>query len=78
MGILRKLWTGWKAFAHVLGKIQTTILLSVIYAIAIGAVSVVGKLLGRDLLALRRSGGTSYWRALPPTTRRLEDARRQF
>jgi hypothetical protein len=78
MGILRRVWAGWKAFAHILGKIQTTILLTLVYCVAIGPISLLGRLLRRDLLALRRSGNASYWVQLPQITSDTERARKQF
>ena len=78
MGLLRKLWDLWKAFAHVLGRVQTAILLSIIYHIAIGPIGLLCRLLGRDLLGLRRLDGASFAVELPPISAGLEQARKQF
>jgi hypothetical protein len=78
MRIVRKLWAWWKAFAHVLGQIQTTILLSLVYLIAIGPIALVSRLIGRDLLGLRRSDNPSYWHPLPEVTASVERALKQF
>jgi hypothetical protein len=78
MGILRALWAGWKAFAHILGRIQTTILLSLVYCLALGPISLLSRLSRRDLLALRRSGHASYWVQLPQITSNMDQARKQF
>lgn len=78
MPILRRLWGLWKAFAHRLGQVQTTIILSVVYLIAIGPISLISRVLGRDLLAQRRHERPSYWVALPEVTSTLERARKQF
>ncbi len=78
MAMLRKLWTGWKTFAHILGKIQTAIVLTLVYYVAIGPISLIGRIAGRDLLALRRSGAPSYWVQLPQITSNTDRARKQF
>jgi hypothetical protein len=78
MGALRKLWALWKAFAHRLGLVQTAILLSLVYHVAVGPIGLLGRLLRRDLLGLRPAPGVSYWETLPETTRTLERARKQF
>jgi hypothetical protein len=78
MGNPRGLWAGWKAFAHILGRIQTTILLSLVYCLALGPISLLGRLLRWDLLALRQSGHASYWVQLPQITSNMEQARKQF
>ncbi len=78
MSVLRKLWALWKAFAHRLGQIQTTILLTVVYVLAIGVVALVARLRGQDLLGLRRSEGPSYWAPMPPITSDVEHAQKQF
>ncbi len=78
MGILRKLWDGWKAFAHVLGRIQTAILLSIVYFLTIGPIGLIGRLFRNDFLGLRRSDRPSYWIPLPGTTSTIEQARKQF
>ena len=78
MAVLRKLWALWKAFAHRLGRVQTAVLLSLIYHVAVGPLGLLGRLSGRDLLGLKPAPGASYWAALPDTTRTLERARKQF
>lgn len=78
MGVLRKLWALWKAFAHRLGLVQTAILLSLIYHAGVGPLGLFGRLFGRDLLGLKAAPGASYWGPPPDTTRTLERARKPF
>jgi hypothetical protein len=78
MTVLRKLKALWMAFSHVLGQVQTTLLLSIIYHVAIGPLGLMARIVGRDLLGLRRLGGDSYAAPLPPISATLERAQRQF
>lgn len=78
MSILRALRRGWMTFAHILGRIQTTLLLSFVYFIIVGVIGMIGRAFGRGFLELRRSKSSSYWVALPRTTTTLEQARKQF
>ncbi len=78
MGLLRKLWNGWKSFALWLGHAQTVLLLSICYYLTIGPTSVVARILRQDFLRLRRPNTPSYWADMPHTTTTMEQARRQF
>jgi hypothetical protein len=78
MIVLRKLWALWKAFAHVLGRVQTAILLSVIYHVALGPIGLVSQLSRRDLLGLRPAPGSSFAVELPPLSSTVERAQKQF
>ncbi len=78
MLLLRKLWAFWQAFGHVLGQIQSTILLAVIYHIGIGPIALIGKLTRRDLLGLRAGAGESFAQPLAPITATIERAEKQF
>ncbi len=78
MGLLRKFWAGWKAFGHVLGQIQTTILLSIIYHIAIGPIAIVGRALRQPFLELRARQGTSYADKLAAISTTLDRAHKQY
>jgi hypothetical protein len=66
------------AFSHVLGQVQTAILLSIIYHVAIGPLSLGARALRRDLLTLRPPEGGSYAEPLTPISSNLERAQRQF
>lgn len=78
MRILRKLWDLWKAFGHALGQVQTAILLGIIYHIAIGPISLVCRLAGRDMMSLQQPKSASYAATLPTISSTLERAQRQF
>jgi hypothetical protein len=78
MGFPRKLKELWMAFVHVFGQVQTTVLLSVVYHIAIGPIAVICRLLRKDLLALRPVGGATYAVELPQLSDTPERAKKQF
>ena len=78
MSILRKLWSLWKAFAHVLGKIQTTLLLAIVYHVTVGPIALIARLTGRDLLGLREPEGPTFAVPLDKTSTTIERAQRQF
>jgi hypothetical protein len=72
------LWRGWKKFAHVLGIIQTRILLTIAYFVMIAFASVLTRIMGKDLLDRRLKSGPTYYHQHEPITATLESCRRQF
>jgi hypothetical protein len=70
---------GWMRFVEALGRVQTTLLLSLVYLLVIGPLWVCVCLIGRrDLLATRRTPASSFAaeKARIPTDR--ERCERQF
>jgi len=76
--LLLLIWTGWKKFAHALGIVNTTILLSVSYFVIMGLVSVLSRIFGADFLDKRMRKKSSYWHKREPLDTSLEACRRQF
>lgn len=75
---LKFLYKCWMKFARVLGKIQTTIILSFIYFIGVGTIAIISSIFRKDFLDKRFIDRESFWRdraSKPPT---LEDCKRQF
>jgi len=72
------LWRGWKKFAHVLGIVNTRILLTVSYFVifAIGAIG--ARIAGKDLLDRRMNREASFYKSHDPVQPSLESVRRQF
>ncbi len=59
---LKILYKGWMKFAHFIGKINTTILLTFFYFLIFGIakmITVIGK---KDLLDLKLGDRLTYWR----------------
>jgi len=76
--MLRKLRDWWMVFVHVLGKVQTTILLSVVYHIAVGPIAMLTRLGRADVLDMRTKGQGSYAKDLSRISSTLEEAGKQF
>ncbi len=78
MRLWQTLKSGWMAFALWLGKINTTILLTLVYLLAIGPTALFALLTRRDLLGRRAAGEASYAVPLERITVTLEGAHKQF
>lgn len=72
------LWGGWKRFAHVLGVVNTKILLTMTYFLILSFISIAGRLFGADLLDRRMKPRDSYWHERDPADVSIEASRRQF
>ena len=72
------LWKGWKKFAHILGVVNTRILLTVTYFIifAIGSVAVV--MSRADLLDRKMDKKASYYHNREPFKDTLQTVKRSF
>lgn len=69
----------WMRFVDVLGRVQTTLLLSVVYLVLIGPLWLCMCVLGRrDLLAMRRVAATSFSVRKPHVPTDRERCERQF
>ena len=75
---LRRLYRGWMAFAHLLGRIQTFLILALIYVLGIGLVGPLYRLFAGDPLdrSFRRAG--SAWVPKERSNTTLEEARHLF
>ena len=69
MQVLKKIWGAWKAFAHVLGKVQTLILLTLFYVFILGPVALIFLLLGKSALPYKSQNSGTYWLAKSRNTR---------
>ncbi|HYD47830.1 MAG TPA: hypothetical protein VEB21_05755 [Terriglobales bacterium] len=70
----------WMAFADVLGRVQTAIMLSLVYHLTVGPLSVFARVARKQVMTLSpdRSGEGSYAVELPPISSTMERAKRQF
>ena len=79
MRLWRTLKSGWMAFALWLGKINTAILLTLVYFLAVGPTALGSLLARKDLLGLREEKeGASYAVPLDRITVTIEGAHKQF
>jgi hypothetical protein len=74
----RRLYGYWMGFAKVLGKINTIVLLTLVYVVIIGPVALVLKVFGRDLLDRRPEPRSSYWYEKTQEDVTLERSKQQF
>jgi hypothetical protein len=51
----------WMGLAHVLGWVNSRILLSVLFYVVLTPIAIVQRLLGRNMLGRRGAGSGSYW-----------------
>lgn len=72
------IWRGWKKFAHVLGIVNTRILLTITYFIVVAVAAIIARVTGRDLLDRRMTPRDTYWRERDQAPVDLESCRRQF
>lgn len=60
-GPARPVYRVWMAVARFLGRINTTILISLFYIVMITGLGLIFKVIRRDALRLRRGSAESYW-----------------
>lgn len=72
MKIFKNLWEYWKKFGKLLGKIQTTIILAIIYYLIITPVGLI------KILFKSRKKQASYWINIPAIDHTLEKAYEQY
>lgn len=72
-------YRGWMAFARFLGIVNTTILLTLVYFLLIGPLSLIMRAFRSDLLDKRwKAPDGSLWRKKAPLRHDLDEARHQF
>jgi hypothetical protein len=69
----------WQAYAHRAATYQTRVLLTLVYALILGPVALLGRLFGARLLDLAPSPASrSTWLVRPRAEATLDALRRQF
>ncbi len=66
----------WMGFVYVVLAVITTVSLSLVYFLVVTPLALLGRVIGRDRLQLRRRGAATYWHALD--TSRSRDLERPF
>jgi hypothetical protein len=72
------LYKCWMKFARILGRIQTALILSLIYFIGVGTIAIISFLFRKDFLDKRLGDEPSFWRSRVSTLQTLENCKRQF
>jgi hypothetical protein len=76
---LNRIKTLWLSFALKLAKVNTVILLSLVYFIVIGCMALIARILGKDLLQKRiNSHKATYWRLRVTTEPTINRNKFQF
>jgi hypothetical protein len=75
---LAALYRGWMAFAHFLGRVQTYLLLSIIYFVAVGLTAPFIRIFMRDPLDRRMGDRDSVWTPKEHSNLKLDEAQRLF
>ena len=82
MTSFRTIWgpvyRGWMRFAHVLGIVNTTLLLTIVFVLVVVPIRIVWLIIRKDPLRIRSTGIASHWipRGLDEPT--LEERRHPF
>ena len=61
MVFLRKLYRLWMKFAHVLGWVNTRIILTIVYILVMTPLALIFKVIGKDPMNRKLGPETSYW-----------------
>ena len=68
----------WYLLGELLGRVVSPIVLGIIFFLLITPVAIIGKLLGRDELALKRKAANSYWIDRQPESLTSDSFKNQF
>lgn len=79
MRFMKKLYHAWLRFAQILGRINTAILLTIVYIVVVGPFALTIKILRKDLLQKKlKTSLPSYWQERSSTESTLEHYHHQF
>ena len=72
------LWKGWKKFAHILGIVNTRILLTITYFVLLAVAALIRTLARADLLDRSMEKKPSYYHNREPFKDTIQTVRRTF
>ncbi len=73
----KTMYKWWMAFARVISIASTAILLTIVYVVVIGPMSIISRIFGKDLLTHHESSG-SFWKVKEQISHTLDQSRHQF
>jgi hypothetical protein len=76
--ILTALWAGWKYFAHILGVINTHIIMLILYFVLFGLVALILFILRKDLLERKKHEKGSFWHPREASGKDINFYKHQF
>jgi len=59
----------WEKAGHIMGIINTYVLLTLVYFLVLTPLSIIMRLFGKDILKLKRNNQPTYWENTSPTIR---------
>ncbi|GIW39972.1 MAG: hypothetical protein KatS3mg076_0549 [Candidatus Binatia bacterium] len=74
--VWRRLWEGWKRFAHAVGVFNTRVIMTLLYFVVVLPFGIVVRVVS-DPLRLKPPPG-SNWSAVLPRSRDLDSVREQY
>lgn len=75
MKVLRVITRVWKRFAHALGRIQTAVVLSLVYFLVVPPFALIRL---KDPLRRRRLAGPTFWEPMEGVDTTPEEAERRY
>lgn len=72
------LYKGWMRFANLLAFVNTRVILTVLYVLLIGPISLILRLFGNDFLERDLTPSSSWWKVKEKREHTIENARHQF
>ncbi len=78
MKFFKVIYNGWMKVVKVIGRVQTVILLTLIYFIGVGLIGIIFFILRRDMLGKKLKKGLSFWRGRQSLKSDLESSKRLF
>ena len=78
MNFLKLLYRGWMKLAHVLGWVNTRIILSLVYFLIVTPLALIFKVIGKDPMCRKFDEQDSYWIKRKSQVFDRDSYRRQF
>ena len=75
---LKPLWILWIKFGNLLGRINATIILSLLYLLIITPMGIIRKFFGKDEFFINTKNQKSYWVDFPYKEPSVEHSSKQF
>lgn len=78
ISVFKKFKAWWMPVAKKIGEFQTKVILSIIYFLVIGPISLIAYIIRADMLKKRRHDKPSFWIKEQPPLNTLEGCQKQF
>ena len=78
ISVFKRFKDWWMPIAKKIGEFQTKVILSILYFLVMGPISLIAYLIRADLLKKRRHELSSFWTKQQEALNTIEDCQRQF